>query len=129
MMARTKYSTTKSRLIPHARCTDPLGSGAQEENILDKTPLETTVSSSISVAVMVKQFNRSEEIRRHVVVDHPWFPKTVCEVAIDAGLSCLLACTNRFFRTIKYKVLYKSPFGHPKVGLPHSTETTIDNYS
>eukprot|EP00751_Fragilariopsis_kerguelensis_P025741 CAMPEP_0170864938 /NCGR_PEP_ID=MMETSP0734-20130129/20895_1 /TAXON_ID=186038 /ORGANISM="Fragilariopsis kerguelensis, Strain L26-C5" /LENGTH=62 /DNA_ID=CAMNT_0011240881 /DNA_START=42 /DNA_END=227 /DNA_ORIENTATION=- len=37
-MDNAKYNTTNNKLIPHARCTDPRGSGEHEENNFVSTP-------------------------------------------------------------------------------------------
>lgn len=46
---REKYKTTKSKLIPHALWTEPLGSGAHDANILCKIPFFDTVGLSTSM--------------------------------------------------------------------------------
>ena len=47
-MANAKYNTTNSKLIPHARWTDPLGSAAHDRNKRSKTPFESPLLLGIS---------------------------------------------------------------------------------
>lgn len=49
---KEKYTTTKSKLIPHALWTEPFGSGAHDRNILSRIPLFLlTVGVSMSMLV------------------------------------------------------------------------------
>ena len=44
-MDNAKYTTMNKRLIPHALCTEPLGSGAHDEKSLLRIPFFLVVSS------------------------------------------------------------------------------------
>lgn len=48
----TKYSIIKIKLTPHALCTDPLGSSAQESNTLDSIPLAAVTPRSYTVVTV-----------------------------------------------------------------------------
>lgn len=59
--ATTKYRTTKRRLIPHNRCTDPLGSAAHEENTCERIPSPMEFVASDSAMAMLFDFGDDDD--------------------------------------------------------------------